>query len=527
MNLPPSDGSQENKDSEATSGAPQAERRQRQRSVADVRGRALPEESLSVDHTSGRTLSDQLYDGIQQAIITAQFMAGQRMPSSRELAEQLQISRAIVTDCYAQLVSEGYLDARAGSGTFVAWQLPADEQNEPGEGEHTGDTQLRLSNFGQALALAHRESHVSYESAINLSRCQPALDHEFMFEWARVVGRCCRRMDYSQVTSHNDSLGYLPLREAIARRQDRLRGAKCSASQVMILSGATQAFDLVARLHVEKGDNVRVENPGKSDVWAIFTANGANICPAAVDEAGVVVSSLGKLSDRCDRLVYVTPAHQFPTGVVLALRRRLELLSWADRHGTFILEDDRDSEFRYCGKPIPALQGLDKNGSIIYLGSFATTMFPAVSIAYLVLPLMLVPFYARVATLLADQVPLLLQDAMSEFIEGGYLDRHVKELRSLYQQRRLAMVNSLNKHLESRVTVHGDNAGLSMIVQFHTELSDCEIAEKAARCGVGIISTAGYYSGNGMSGQFILGFGDLSLEQIDEGIGRLAGVLVK
>lgn len=484
---------------------------------------------VKLDRRSNQTLHEQLYDGVRQAILSGALSGGQRVPSSRELAELLDISRSTVTDCYEQLLAEGYFEARAGSGTFVTRQLSNKGKQVARVSPRAARPQashILLSRFGKALAAAHEElSRPEFE--ISFYGWRPAFDEVPITQWTRVQGRRSRRINPALLDYGQDPLGYQPLREAIAHSVSRSRGLRCTADQVMVVLGLQQACDLVARIHLDPGDVVAVENPGYTQAWSVFTMQGAKVLPIPVDESGLQVDQLAKNAARRAKLVYLTPSHQFPTGAVMPLQRRLSLLSWAAKNGAIILEDDYDSEYRYNGKSIPALKGLDESECVTYAGTFTKTMFPALSLAYLVLPPKLVPVYARARALASDQPPLPLQDAMAEFIEEGHLDRHIKRMRALYEERRAALVNSLNKHFGERAVIRGDNAGLHLLVQLKTKMSDIEITQRAAKAGVGIISTAEYYSGKGPSGEFILGYGNLTERKIEEGVKRLAKALAK
>jgi GntR family transcriptional regulator/MocR family aminotransferase len=483
---------------------------------------------VKLDRRSSQTLHEQLYDGIRQAILSGALAGGQRVPSSRELAELLDISRSTVTDCYEQLLTEGYFEARAGSGTFVTRQISKIKQ--PAKvlprAARTQKAQISLSNYGKMLSANSSNSTSHPELEISFYGWRPAFDEVPITQWTRVQGRRSRRISHSLLDYCQDPLGYKPLREAIARTVTRSRGVKCMAEQVMIVLGLQQAIDLIARMHIDPGDSVVVENPGYRQALSAFEMRGAKITPVPVDENGLVVDQLAKASRKA-RLIYLTPSHQFPTGAVMPLPRRLALLSWASKNNALIVEDDYDSEYRYTGKSIPALQGLDETDSVIYVGTFTKTMFPALSIAYLVLPPGLAPLYAHARSLASDHVPLPLQDALAEFIDEGHFDRHVKRMRALYEERRVALVNSLNKYFGERVSIRGDNAGLHLLAQFRTKLPDSEIVSRATKAGVGIISTAEFYAGKGQQGEFILGYGNLTERKIDEGIKRLAKVLAK
>ncbi|MGM3309577.1 PLP-dependent aminotransferase family protein [Anabaena sp. WFMT] len=241
-----------------------------------------------------------------------------------------------------------------------------------------------------------------------------------------------------------------------------------------------------------------------------------------VDDSGLMVEKLANSYEERIRMVYVTPSHQFPTGSTLSLPRRLELLLWAQQHDALILEDDYDSEYRYGDRPIPALQGLDQSDCVIYIGTFSKVLFPSLRIGYLVVPPHLVSLFAQVKWLSDRQLPTLEQKVLAEFIADGYLESHIRKMRSLYDQRRQVLVQALNTHFGEQVTIFGENAGIHIMVKFDTHLSDETIIERAERVGVGLMSARSSYLNSWSQGEFIFGYAELDEIQIQEGISRLA-----
>lgn len=322
----------------------------------------------------------------------------------------------------------------------------------------------------------------------------------------------------------NDTRGYQPLREAISGYLVQSRAVQCEADQVIIVSGSQQALELVTRILIEPGDEVAIENPSYLDAQRIFLSNGAKLLPVPVDESGIIVEQLSDYAAAKIKLIYVTPSHQFPTGAVMSLSRRLELLAWARQTGAMIIEDDYDSEFRYTGRPIPALQGLDR-GKVIYIGTFSKVLFPALRIGYLVVPKELVCVLAYAKRLTDRQSPMLEQQVLTDFINEGYLERHIRRMRKLYDQRRQALMQALNKYFGKQVTILGENAGLHLIVRFHTGFSDQEVVAKAAKLDVELVTAQRYYLKDALKGEFVLGYSNLSEEKISEGVFRLAQAL--
>lgn len=485
--------------------------------------------AITLDNTSAIPLHRQLYNKLRQAILLGRLVPGQRIPSTRTLAQSLNISRATVTLSYEQLFSEGYLQTVPGSGTFVSYEVP-DNLLQPASFQSTEKAKqslMQLSIYGASIADTELFSPPKEESPINFSYYgRPALDKFPLELWRRLLSRSCRLnptiLDYT-----TDIQGYEPLRSAIAEYIAKSRGVQCSAEQIIIVNGSQQGIDLITRLLLNQGDLVAIENPGYLGARYNFLAQGADLWPISVDESGVVVEHLSTSTATKVKLVYVTPSHQFPTGTVLSLSRRLALLAWAQETGAIIVEDDYDSEYRYGAPPIPALQGLTQSNSVIYIGTFSKVLFPSLRVGYLVVPPSLVNVFVRAKWLTNNQSPLLEQHALAEFINEGHMESHIRKMRKLYNQRRQALVQSLTLHLGKCVTILGENAGMHLMVKLHVSLSDEEIIHRATQASVELASARPYYLGNGGRGEFILGYADLSSEKIQEGVRKLAQVLME
>lgn len=481
--------------------------------------------ALALVNHSQTPLHLQLYHQLRSRILSGQLQPGQRLPSSRSLAQLLNISRATATLGYGQLLSEGYLEAKHGSGTFVCEQLPeALLQVESKSAEGTAVTpDPRLSEYGKSVSETEFPPSTGVPGALNFTYGSPALEALPIKLWQRLLVRHCRTnpaiLDYAA-----DPLGYLPLREAIAQYLAQARGVQCQAEQVMIVNGSQQGLDLTTRLLVNPGEQVAIEDPAYLGARRTFLAQGARLIPLPVDEAGAKVENL-EAAPAGIRLVYVTPSHQYPTGAVLSLPRRLALLDWAKRHGAWILEDDYDSEFRYGGRPIPALQGLAGSNCTIYIGTFSKVLFPALRIGYLVVPKELVSVFARARWLADRQSPLLEQYALSDLIVEGHLERHIRRMRSLYASKQQILVDALRQTLGERVQIYGERAGLHLMVRLQSAFSDEVLMSRALEAGVVLGSVAANAIEADMGGAFLLGYANLSTLEILEGVGRLGRAL--
>jgi GntR family transcriptional regulator/MocR family aminotransferase len=490
---------------------------------------------ITLDSNDVLPLHRQLYEELRRLILSGRLVPGQRLPSTRGLAKSLSISRATVTQSYDQLLSEGYLQTIIGSGTYVCDRLPDDllavavpQVSAP---QLPAEPSVQLSAYGANLLTTDYSTQTGDTNSLNQKTLisfhygTPALDEIPLKQWRQLLSRHCRTANREMFEYASNSQGYQPLREAIARYLVQSRAVQCEADQVIIVSGSQQALDLLTRVFIEQGDEVAIENPGYLGARRIFLANGAKLLPIPVDKSGIVVERLSDYNAAKIKLIYVTPSHQFPTGAVLSLARRLELLAWATQAGAMIIEDDYDSEFRYEGRPIPALQGLDRSNSVIYVGTFSKVLFPALRIGYLVVPKTLVPVLTHAKRLTDRQSALLEQQVLTDFINEGYLERHIRRMRNLYDQRRQTLMQALLLHLRKRVKILGENAGMHLMIRLHSRLTNEEIVDKAAYLGVELVSAKPYYLGCGGTGEFVIGYSDLSEEKINQGVQRLAQVL--
>jgi GntR family transcriptional regulator/MocR family aminotransferase len=470
---------------------------------------------IVLNRESSAPLHRQIYDQWRQGILTGRFRCAQRVPSTRELCIALEVSRSTVSQAYEQLIAEGYLESSKGSGTFVCRKLP-DELLRPHHkpaprSEHI--PAIRLSRYGAGL-----NDDFSYQTAplglIHFAQWRPDLTLFPLPIWRKLVMRRLRSAVAELFDYADQSEGYGPLRNEIAAYVSRSRAVRCTPDQVIIVNGSAQGIDLCVRLLLNTGDEVAIENPGYHGAHRIFAGYGARLRPARIDEQGIVIGDLGKKA----RMVYVTPSHQFPTGVALSLARRLELIEWLRRQNAVLIEDDYDSEYRYSGPPLPSLQGLATGVAVIYIGTFSKVMFPSLRIGYVIAPDSLVARFRRAKWLADRQTPVPEQAALADFIAEGHLERHIRRMRRIYGERRDVLVESLKRHFGDRAQICGDAAGMHVLVRFE----DQKIAKRAAEAKVELVSSAGCYLTEPPRSEFILGFSSIGERSIREGIRRLA-----
>lgn len=487
---------------------------------------------LPVDLTQGSqlTLTARLTEQIRRLILDGKLRPGALMPSSRALAELLKISRSTVVESYDHLKAEGYLETRGGLGTAVSRRLPPSPVPKPEvRNIEIVEPSKRLITGVSSLARRVQNMTTLYPSTaaceITFRHWDIAYDIASPHPLAQIYARLSKNADAKLLDYSSDVLGYELLRECIARSLYRSRGVKCSSDQILIISGLQQALNLIARIHIERGDLMVVENPGYVPIVRTFELEGATVYPINVDADGMHVDSLVEAPERF-RLVYTTPTHQFPSGVRLSLARRLKLLSWATQTGTLIVEDEHDSEFCF-EQQVPALKALDDSDQVIFLGSFVKVLFPSLSLAYMVLPKSLVSIYSQVRELSCDQPSTLLQASVAQLMHEGLFSRHVRRLRQVYAERRMVLLKALAHYFGDRVGVSGESAGLHIMIRFNTGFSTEEIVAKAAKAGVGLTSTERFYFSPAIApnAEFILGYGNLAESQIEEGIRRLSLIL--
>lgn len=478
-------------------------------------------------------LYQQVYRAARRAILAADLAPGVRVPSTRTLARDLGVSRNTVILAYDQLLAEGYIATREGSGTFVATHLPEELTEsiraDRGDVEPSDIFTPRLSAFGRRVADSGDRRTVTWEAAT------APLSYDFRYgrpnffdfphdTWHRVLARRARRASLRQL-DYGPPAGRDELRSAIAEYLWRSRGVVCTPEQVLVVNGSQQALDLAARVLVDAGDRVVIEEPNYPGARIAFEAVGADIVPVPLDDEGLQVDAVPGESPI--RLAYVTPAHQFPSGVVMPIQRRLEVLAWADRTGALVFEDDYDSEYRYTGRPVEALQGLDRAGRVIYAGTFSKLMFPALRLGYLVLPAALVKPFATAKAISDTGCPALEQLALADFIQGGHFDRHLRRSRMRNARRREALLTALDRHLGDRVEVAGANAGLHVLAWLRGIPARRlpALRRRAAERGVGIYPATSFYLTPPHRAGLLLGFASLQEREIDEGIQRLAQTL--
>ena len=484
--------------------------------------------TIPLDEASSEPLYRQVYDRLRKAILMRQLPPGTRLPSTRELANELNISRNTVMNAYDQLLAEGYLEGQVGAGTFVSRALPdhllqarssATRRHEP---SFVGRS---LSRRGQVLSKTCVAVTPTTSRARPFVPGTPALEVFPISTWSSLITRNWQRVT-ARMLDYGEAAGYLPLREAIASYLGPSRAVQCNPDQVIVVSGTQQAIDLSARVLLDPGDRVWMEAFSYRAAQAALLGAGAKLISIPVDEEGLNFSMKAARGAKA-RLVYVTPSHQYPLGVTMSLRRRLSLLEWAHHAKAWILEDDYDSEYRYVGRPLAALQGLDTDGRVIYMGTFSKVLFPSLRLGYLIVPQDLVQAFSAARATIGWCSPILDQAVLADFINEGHFTRHIRRMRPLYAERQSALVETLQHECGSMLSLRPDKAGIHMTLSLPDGIDEREAVRHATNRGIIVqpLSSFAVDSQNRDCKGLVLGYGAYNVEQIKEAATKLAAAL--
>jgi GntR family transcriptional regulator/MocR family aminotransferase len=506
---------------------------------------SLPFDPAGIELDRRRGLSRQLYQALRSRVMDGRLVGGTRLPASRDLALALGISRNTVMRAYDQLYAEGFTEGRVGDGTYVAllpqMSAPAKKlSTKPSTGLSTGlctglstnlplSTGVTSSKTVESRALQNLKIHhlppfrSGPPKAFRVG--VPALDL-FPFEvWAKLYAAFWRNPDPASL-GYGDPAGEPRLRQLIAAYLRSSRGLSCVAEQIVITSGAQEAIGLCAQLLLEPGDRVAIENPGYRAAGHAFANAGASLCGVPVDKDGLDCAALNQLP-AC-RMVYVTPAHQYPTGVTLSLARRLELLGWATRNQSWIIEDDYDSEYRYSGAPLAPLAALDRQGRVLYVGTFGKVAFPALRLGYLVLPAELVEPFARRRAVAVRHSEIGTQAVMAEFIAKGHFQRHIRRMRRAALSRRDTLLEHWPVDIPGVGPMPEVAAGLHLTLPVSSLAREQELVALAEAADVEINGLSSYWLPDSQppvdkQAGLVLGFAAVDNVAIIAALGRLRG----
>lgn len=463
--------------------------------------------SLRLDSRLADPLYRQIYLRIKDAIAQGSLQAGSRLPSVRGLASDLGVARATVESAYGQLIAEGFLQSRGQAGTYVSPQL----QNLP----------VRKLLAAEAMPTVTADPLHPSGATQPFQLGLPALDAFPRALWQRIVGRQLRTGPLAAM-AHPSTQGLPELRAAIVNYLQLSRGIRCRPEQVFICAGYQALLDLVVGTLLKADDEVWLEDPGYPVTLPVFRAAGMRPVAVPVDQQGMNIA-LGLTTAPQARMAVLTPTHQSPLGVSLSLARRMALLEWAQRQAAWILEDDYDSEVRYHGRPLPPLKSLDRQGRVLYAGTFSKTLFPALRMAYLVVPIGLVEAFGHGSRLRGCGCPPLLQASVADFINQGHFYRHLKRMRPLYRQRREWLAQALEHQLGEYLTVASQAGGIQLLARLTDNGQDRRLSEEAWQRGLSIQALSAWAIANPAGEGLLMGFANFTQQSAaEQAVARLA-----
>ncbi|MDX6804804.1 PLP-dependent aminotransferase family protein [Terrihabitans rhizophilus] len=484
-------------------------------------------DALAVDfgRRPDEPLHRQLYERLIDDIEAGAMKPGQKLPSTRDLAQTLGVSRNTIMLAFEHLISEGFLEPVSGSGTYVAREPPPRPSTSPpriNPAITAAGSLDRVSGLTEVPAtLRHMRRPVPFRANF------PAVDAFPVRRWAGLAAEIYRDMDAEtagELLGEGDPQGYAPLREAIAEHVASSRGLSCRAENVIIFAGTQHAIDLACRILLTPGEEAWCEDPGYDGIYASVTAVGGQPVPIPVDENGLMVArALERAPDA--RLAYVSPSKQFPMGMELSLDRRHALLDWSARTGAWILEDDYDTEFRYSGRPQPSLHALGRHGRVLYFGTFSKTLFPSLRLGFAVVPDALVEPFVAARTVIGRYSPILEQALVARFMRDGYFASHVRKMRKLYAQRQTCLLECTERLLSPWMTASPTATGMEVVAQLKPGLSGRRLAAAAAEAGLEIMPLSALAREAEVDHLVSLGFSSFNAEQMEHGFLVLRTVL--
>ncbi|MFS0882972.1 PLP-dependent aminotransferase family protein [Metabacillus niabensis] len=441
----------------------------------------------------------QLANYIKQEIVCGRIKPGERLPSKRKLSSYLGLSLNTIQTAYEQLNAEGYIESKPRKGIFVTAF-----ENELSIGEKAPKQWEQVDNREETISFDFNSGNVD-------------IDHFPYSLWRKITIQSLYE-DQGELFQLGNPQGELPLREEIAKHLYASRGVRCQADQIIIGSGTQMLIALLVLL-IGKDNLYGIENPGFHRIKAVMHNLGAKTIPIPLDRDGI---EMKQLIESEAKVVYVTPSHQFPNGMIMPISRRLELLKWAEMNNGFIIEDDYDGEYRYKGQLIPSLQGLDTKGRVIYLGTFSKSLIPSIRISYIVLPPSFIHPYQESFTIYKQTASRLHQETLYRFMKEGYFQSHLNKMRTLYRKKHGVLMLSIKRYFGNKVKVIGENSGLHIVLEVKNRMSEEELIKKALKAGVKVYPLSIYYDGViDSSPQVLLGFGGLREAEIDTGISLL------
>jgi GntR family transcriptional regulator / MocR family aminotransferase len=476
---------------------------------------------ISVQRKRSKPLYQQIYDSFRAKIAHGDLRGGEPVPSTRELARQLGISRIPVLNAYSQLIAEGHLGTRPGAGTFIASAI---QTRSPSSGVHpigSGTPPRPISAHAAALPKFERPVWAEHLGAFQVG--QPDLKSFPVQIWSRLLSRYSRELR-TRALQYGDPMGLGELRQALGTYLRTSRGVRCETEQIMVVSGSQQALDIATRVLLDQGASAWVEDPGYWLTHQVLTSAGCKAVAVPVDSEGLNVAA-GIRMQRNARAAFVAPSHQYPLGVTMSAARRFQLLQWANKAGSWIIEDDYDSEYRFDSLPIASLQGLDTDGRVIYTGTFSKVLFPSIRLGYIVIPKDLVERFAAVRQAMDICPSHAGQAVLAAFIREGHFARHIRKMRRVYEERRRVLLEEIDRQLGPSYRTIGVLAGMHITLLLDDKVRDRLIAEGAIKRKLWVSALSLSYAGLIPRQGLVLGFGNTPARQIPNAVALLKAVL--
>ena len=477
-----------------------------------------------MNYNSDIPLYKQLYDIFRKSILEGKFTPGQKLPGTRSLAAELDISRNTVVLAFEQLLLEGYINGKVGSGTFVS-EIPdnilniKEKVNRKNPGKKI--TTDLITQLGSPELL---NRNMSSEEIIPFQNGVPDLDEFPIKTWIKINSRTAQSISNLHL-GYGEAAGYKPLREEIASYLRTYRAVNCTAEQVIIVNGSQQGLDLVMRVLLNPGDGVWLEDPGYFGARASMLFAGAKIFPAPLDEEGLNIEYSSK-KYPVPKLIYTTPSHQFPLGLTMSISRRIQMLQYASKNDSWILEDDYDSEFRYSGHPLPSLQGMDKNNCVLYLGTFSKVLFPGLRLGYLVLPdPQMLSLFVSAKSMMDRQSPTFEQIITFQFLKESYFTRHIRKMRTLYKERQEFLIKEVEKELSGLIKLKSSDAGMHLIAWLPEGFDDMKISRKAKENRLIVYPISEYVLKFRQRPGLLLGYTAFNKAKLKSGVQKLKNIL--
>lgn len=461
---------------------------------------------IILDNDSNVPLYLQIYEQLKEKIISGEILEGNKLPSTRRLSTILNVSRNTVESAYMQLSSEGYVLSKAGSG-FIAQKL-----------DNSIISMLKSENISivkNPMPIESLNDDDNYKYNFEYGKLS-APDFPLRL-WKRISNKSLSSISSEDMTSYNAGKGEVELQIEIMNYLKKSRGVSCNPEQIIISSGSEYSFSLLAQLLRKDSNEIAIEDPGYIGAKDIFINNGYTIIPINLEEDGI---NLDELESSSAKIVYVTPSHQFPIGLVMPIAKRLKLIDWAIRKNAIIIEDDYDSELRYNSKPIPSIQSIDSKGAVVYIGTFSKALSPSLRLNYMVLPKPLLEIYNKRFNRYKSSVPFIQQRIIQQFMHLGHFDRHLRKIYLVNKRKHDVLVHAIQEFMGNNIIIHGKNAGLHILLEFNNGLTEKELITKAKTYGVKVYPVSIFWTRveKYPNNMVLLGFGGMPESDIIEGI---------